>query len=330
MAEVLSQNEIDALLKALDSGALDVEKVKDSGMRKTRVYDFKRPNKFGKEQIRTLHAVHEHFSRLFSTFLASMLRTFCEVNLISVEEQIFHEFNNSLPDPVILAVFELKPMESSVLMEVPTPICYALIERILGGGGFVSGESREYTEIELALLERVFRHMLRLFREAWAHILPIEPVLVRLETNPRYNEVLSSNETIAIITLRAQIGAADGLLNLCIPHMSIKPYEEKMSSRYRYAAAYSGREAEDTSQEMLLRIQNASVELRAILGETEITARDVLELQAGDVIRLNSRIEAPVAVAVGERIKFKGVPGVSNKHIAIRIESLQEEEWVHE
>jgi len=330
MADVLSQSEIDALLKALDSGALDVEEVKDSGKRKTRVYDFKRPNKFGKEQIRTLYAVHEHLARLLSTFLASMMRTYCEVNLISVEEQIFHEFNNSLPDPVILAVLELRPMESSVLMEVPTPLCYALIERILGGGGFVSGESREYTEIELALLERVFRHMLRLFREAWAHILPMEPALVRIETNPRYNEVLSTNETIAIITLRAQIGGADGLINLCIPHLSIKPYEEKMSSRYRYSAAYTGKDADGASGQVLMRIQDSPVELRAILGETEITARDILELQAGDVIRLSSRIETPVAVAVGERVKFLGIPGVKNKHIAIRIESAKEEEWIHE
>ena len=330
MAEVLSQNEIDALLRALDSGTLDVQEVKDGGKRNPRAYDFKRPNKFGKEQIRTLHAVHEHFSRLLSTFLASMLRTFCEVSLISVEEQIFYEFNNSLPDPVILAVLELRPMESSVLMEVPTPICYALIERILGGGGFVSGESREYTEIELALLERVFRHMLRLFREAWANILPVEPALMRIETNPRYNEALSTNETIAIITLRVQIGGIDGLVNLCIPHLSIKPYEEKMSSRHRYAAAYSDKDAEGTSEKVLMRIQNSLVELRAILGETEITAREVLELQAGDVIRLKSRIEAPMAVAVGEGVKFRGIPGVKNKHIAIRIESAQEEEWIHE
>ncbi len=330
MAEVLSQNEIDDLLKALDSGAIDVAEVEKSGEKKTRLYDFKRPNKFGKEQIRTLHSIHEHFSRLLSTFLAGTLRANCEVELVSVEEQIFYEFNNSLPDPVFLAVIDMAPLEGSFLMEISTPIAYGLIDRILGGAGLASGNTREFTEIELALLERLTSHILRLFRDAWDAFLPVSPSLNRIETNPRYIQFLAPNETIAIVTLMVRMGAVDGFINVCIPHLSIKAIEAKLSNRARFTNTVTTKEGDGSSHTIVQRIKDSTVEVRALLGQTTLTAGDVMELQSGDVIGLSGSIHDPIRIQIGEIVRFHGIPGVLNNKLAIRIVGIHEEDEENE
>lgn len=330
MAEVLSQNEIDALLEALDSGAIDVAEVKKSGEKKTRIYDFKRPNKFGKEQIRTIHAIHEHFARLMATFLAGTLRAFCEVELVSVEEQIFYEFNNSLPDPVFLAVIDMMPLEGAILMEISTPVAYGLIERLLGGAGLASGNSKEFTEIELALLERLTSHILRLFRDSWTTVLPVSPSLDRIETNPRYIQFLAPNETIAIVTLMVRMGAVDGFINVCIPHLSIKAVEAQLTNRARFSNQVPSKEEDGTSSAIVQRIKESTVEIKAVLGQTTLTAKDVMELQPGDVIGLSGSIHDPVRIRIGEVVRFHGIPGTLNNKLAVRIVAVHEEDEENE
>jgi flagellar motor switch protein FliM len=328
--EVLSQSEIDRLLEALDSGELDVTQVEKDNRKKTREYDFSRPNKFSKEQMRTLHAIHEYYVRLLTTYLSGILRTTCHVEIMSVEEQIFHEFNNSLSDPVILAVINMPPLKSEVLMEVSTSAAYGMIDRILGGtGGAVNG-GRDYTEIELALMERIISRIIMLFRDSWSNVVDVEPSLDRIETNSRFIQVLSPNETIAIITLAVNIGDVEGLINICIPNVGIKPFEEKMSSRLWFSRNVAETEEALEPKALMQLIRESTVDIKAILGETSITVREVLELQQGDVIQLNSKISNSVKICVGDIVKFYGAPGVINDRVAIKIMSRFDEEEENE
>ncbi|HOV69890.1 MAG TPA: flagellar motor switch protein FliM [Clostridia bacterium] len=290
--------------------------------RRIRTYDFKRPNKFNKDHIRTLQSVFEHFSRLMSTFLSSMLRTYCEVSLESVQENIFHEFNSSLPEPVILAVIDMRPMDGYTLMEIPAGISYSIIERILGGSGHISDEKSDYTEIELAIIERVVRQMLYIFKEVWSYLLPLEPKLERLETNPKYNQQLSTNETVAVIKLKASVAQTVGYIKICIPHLSIKPYEDLMGSKSRFANGV--KETTPPREDILNSLKDSVMEIKAILGETVITTRELTELQVGDVIQLNSKINNSINLTVDNLVKFSGIPGAVNKKIAVRVVAVLE------
>jgi flagellar motor switch protein FliM len=289
-------------------------------------YDFRKPNKFGKDQMRTLHVVHEYYARLLTTYLSGVLRTYCHSELVSVEEQIFHEFNSSLPDSVILAVIEMPPLKGSILMEVSPSVAFGMLDYILGGGGGEVKEDREYTEIEIALLGRILPPMARLFADAWANVIAVDPYLDRIETNSRFIQVMSPNETIACITLRVDIGEINGIINICIPHISIQPFEDKLSNKFWFSN--SGHEADEADQgeNILRQLQDSSVEIKAILGETIITAGEVLGLQIGDVIQLNNKIREPIKLCFGNVAKLYGSPGLRNNKLAVRITGQIDEE----
>ena len=324
--EVLSQREIDKLLEALDSGDLDVSEAQKKGPKKIRKYDFSRPNKFGKEQMRTLHIVYEYYARLLSIYLSGILRTICHVELVSVEEQIFYEFNNSLSDPIILAVIDMPPLQGSVLMEVSTSVAYGIIDRILGGIGGSIKEASDYTEIEIVLLERIIFQIVGPLRESWSNVIQVDPSLNRIETNSRFIQVMSPNETIAIITLTVNIGDIEGFINVCIPNISIKPFEEKMSSRMWFSQSTSETGETLQNDDIMLRLRSSVIDIKAILGNTDITAQEILELQKGDVIQLNSKMNDSIKLCIGNIVKFCAVPGVRNNKIAVRIISQVDEE----
>jgi len=324
--EVLTQSEIDKLLEALDSGKLDVSQVQKGDGKKIKKYDFRRPNKFGKEQMRTLHVVHEYYARLLTTYLSGILRTLCHVEIVSVEEQIFHEFNNSLPDSVLLAVINMPPLKGSLLMEISHSVVYGMIDRILGGAGTEIEEERDYTEIELAILQRILTRIIGLFRDSWANVIEVEPVLDRIETNSRFIQVVSPNETIAIITLSVMIGEVKGFINVCIPHISIKPFEELMSRKQWLSENTPVTNPGEKNSNIMNKLQKSAVDIKVILGSTTIKAQDIMELQPGDVIQLSSRKDDAVDIYIGNKVKFRAVPGLRNNKVAVKIISKVDEE----
>jgi len=326
--EVLSQSKVGKLLEALND--LGSSEVQTKGCKKIRKYDFSRPNKFGKEQMRSLHIVYEYYARLLTTYLSGILRTICHVELVSINEQIFHEFNNSLPDPVVLAVVDMPPLQGSILMEVSTFAAYGMIDRILGGIGGPTKEASDYTEIELALLERIITRIVGPLRESWSNVIQIDPTLNRIETNSRFIQVLSPNETIAIIKLAVRIGDIKGFINVCIPNISIKPFEEKMSSRHWFSQNATETGEMLQTDDIMLRLQTSVIDVKAILGNTDITAKEILELQKGDVIQLNNKVNDSVKLCIGNVVKFNAIPGVRNNKVAVRILSQINEEAENE
>ena len=326
MGDILSQNEIDQLLQALSTGEVDAQALnKEKSERKIRDHDFSRPSKFAKDHIRTLHFIHENYARFLTNFLSGYLRTLVQVDVQTVEALQYSEFTNSIANPAVLGVCEFHPMQGAIIYEMSPSIAYALIDRILGGKGGSVEKVRGFTEIEMAIIMRLMSQMLALMREPGENVERIRPSLDRIETNAQFAQLMSPNEMIALITFTARIGEVEGLINLCIPHMVLEPYMSKLSTKLWFTMVEVG-SSEDSHQAIEARIEQTSVPVVGILGTARLSIRDFLMLQAGDVVPLDTHVEADLDVLVGELHKFRAKPGVRNKKVALKITEVRKED----
>ena len=232
MGEILSQEEIDSLLSALNSGEYDVDDYKDSPEKSIIVYDFARPTKFSKDHLRTLVNIFEHYGRLLSTNLPGYLRKSVQVEVINSESVIYSEFANALSNPVLLGVVSFAPLKGSVIIEWGPNLGYAMIDRMLGGFGLPLEKNRDFSEIEMAIIERVFTNCVSLLREPWKNVAHIEPRLERIETNTQFAQIISPGETIAIVTISIKIGDVEGMMNVCLPYVTLEPIMDKLNTKY--------------------------------------------------------------------------------------------------
>ena len=326
MGEVLSQNEIDDLLKALNSGELDAEEIKkDSGEKQVKNYDFARPSKFSKEHLRTLEIIFEHYGRLLSTNLPIYLRKNIQVEVMNSEAITYLEFSNSLSNPVLLGVVDFAPLQGNILMEMATTLGYAIIDRMLGGIGTPMEKNREYTEIELLIVERIMSVCVELLREPWENVLDVNPRLERIETNSQFAQIISPSEMIAIVTVNIKIGDVEGLMNVCLPYLTLESVMDKLNTKFWYA---NMTEKDDISyrDDITELISRAEIPVKAVLGNSEISVNDFATLQVGDIIRLDSRIDSELDVYVGNIKKFTALPGANGKDYAVRVTSVIREE----
>ena len=223
MGEVLSQSEIDDLLKALSSGELDVDEMKNGEEKQVKNYDFARPSKFSKEHLRTLEIIFEHFGRLLATNLPAYLRKSVTVDVVNSEVVIYSEFANALSNPVLLGVVGMSPLNGNIIMEMASNLGFAIVDRLLGGEGKSLEKERDFSEIELSILERIFSICVNLMQEPWTNVVKISPRLERIETNSQFAQIISPTETIAIITINLKIGDVEGLVNVCLLYTSPSP-----------------------------------------------------------------------------------------------------------
>jgi len=323
VSEVLSQNEIDALLSALNSGEIDVQEIKEEKEeRKVRDYNFKIPNKFAKDHTRTLQIMHENFSRLLQTYLSGYLRALVQIEVISVDQLTYNEFTNSMPNPSVLGIVEFAPLTGSIIVEMTPTISFAMIERILGGAGHAFERVRGFTEIELSLLEKIIGQIINFFKDPWKNVIELRPRLKKIETNPQFAQILSPNETVALITLNTKIGSIEGMIHICIPHLVIEPVIPKLSTKFWF----SGITKEITGSDLKIiekKIQSTLLPIRVVLGDSEITVRDFLELGAGDVIQLNTSVNDDLKIYVGNLKKFSGKPGLKKNKVSVKITRIE-------
>ncbi|WIF96198.1 flagellar motor switch protein FliM [Caminicella sporogenes] len=287
-------------------------------------YDFRRPDKFAKDQLRTLQIIHENFSRLLNTFLSGYLRTYINVEVISVEQLTYYEFSNSISNPAVLGIINFKPMSGQIILDISTDIAFTMIERVLGGTGKLVKEVRSFTEIELTLLKKIIIKINKLLTESWENIVELNPSLDKIETNSQFAQIVSPNETIALITMSIKVGNIEGLINMCIPHLVIEPIIQKLSTKLWFSS--NNKEISDSQKKSLqIGLKKANVQVKAIIGESTITVGDFLNLQVGDVIPLNTKIDEDIKIIVGDKLKFLGKPGLKKKNLAIKITDLVEE-----
>ncbi len=325
MADVLSQSEIDNLLKALSSGEVDVDEMKDTEEKTVKNYDFARPSKFSKEHLRTLEIIFEHYGRLLSTNLPVYLRKNIQVEVVNSEAQTYSEFANSLSNPMLLGVINFSPLKGNILLEMATNIGYAMVDRMLGGLGEPLAKAREFSEIELLIIERLLTVCVNLLREPWKNVVQLNPRLERIETNSQFAQIISPSEMIAIVTINIKIGEVEGLMNVCLPYITLDLVMDKLNTKFWYS---SQQEKEEISYSNMVEslLEKAPIPVKAVLGNSAFSISDFARLQVGDIIRLDTKVEDELSVYVGSMKKFTALPGVSGDDYAVRITSIIREE----
>ena len=325
MGEVLSQNEIDSLLAALSSGELDVDKIQETDDKQARNYDFNRPTKFSKDHLRTLEIIFEHYSRLVSTNLPVYLRKNVQVNVASSETVTFSEFSNALSSPVILGIINFAPLNGNIIIDMAVNLGYTILDRMLGGSGTPLDKPRDFSEIEMTIINRIIVMMTTLLREPWKNVLDVSPVLTRVETNPQFAQVIAPNDMIAIVTLNMRIGEVEGFVNICLPFFTLEDVMDKLNTKFWFSTMQENRD-EHYAEYIESMLHKVDVPVRAVLGKSTITVSDFVNLQVGDCIRLDTHVDSDMDIYVGNIRKFTALPGANRDSYAVRITSVIREE----
>ncbi|GMA49029.1 flagellar motor switch protein FliM [Alicyclobacillus contaminans] len=321
MADVLSQAEIDALLSALTSGEVNAEEIRDAGdSNHVRTYDFRRAMRFSKDHIRIIRRIHEHFARLLATSLSGQLRAVVQIQVESVDQVPYEEFIRSIPTLTVIQVMELHPLQGKAVMEMNPQVVFALLDRLLGGVVKGPYRERELTEIEHALLLRALGSTTDFLAEAWRNVGELSPELLSIESNPQFLQLTTPNETVLVVTMSAKIGSASGLINLCIPHVTIEPLIPKLSTQYFMDSGKVRRSSDRPEVPRLQRhLLGSSAEVSVVLGEAELTLQELLDIQVGDVIPLNTPIGSPLNVLVNDVPTLLGSIGTRRNKYAVQI-----------
>lgn len=325
MGDVLSQDEIDSLLSALNSGEINPDEIDDTPKVTVKDYDFARPSKFSKDHLRTLEIIFENYGRLLSTNLPAYLRKSVQIEVMNAEANTYSEFSNALSNPVLLGVVDFAPLSGSILIELASNLGFAIVDRMLGGGGNPLEKSREFTEIELIILERIMEVCTGLLVDPWQSVTELQPRLERIETNSQFAQFISPSEMTAIVTMNMKIGTVEGLMNICIPYSCVESVIDKLNTKYWYS---NMQDQDDNSYADAIEslIQRAEVPVKAVLGNSAISVNDFAMLQPGDIIKLDRNVDDELDVYVGNIPKFTALPGSSGDNYAVRVTSVIREE----
>lgn len=329
MADVLSQNEVESLLSALDPTAST-----NSGPSRTTsrnadfnsqisIYDFKRPERVSKEQMRAFRALHESFSREFGAALSGMLRSIIEVKLISVDQLTYSEFVFSLENPTCFNLLESETLDGHIILDISPSIIFPIIDRLLGGDGYSQGAfpNRALTEIEIRLVSRITELAIEGIDSAWSNLCEWKLSVSQVESNPQLVQIVPPNEVVVLISFEVTMGETRGIINLCIPFNTIEPISGKLTSDSW--SAYK-KKSPDLRQQLNLEanVGLSKINMKVDLDNSKLTAGEVLNLAVGDVIMCNKGSSQSLTVELEGSPVFTAYPGVYKGHKAISIESM--------
>ncbi len=320
--EVLSQDEVESLLTAMEPGASQLPGTSDPiapANAKITAYDFRRPERVGKEQMHALQSMHEGFGRNYGAALSALMRTIVEVKLTSVDQLTYSEFVYSLDNPTCFCLLTAKPLEGNLILDINPSILFPVIDRMLGGGKESTPPARRpLTEIELRLVSRITKLFLENLRKAWENVLELDLAVDRVESNPQLVQIVPPNEVVVLISFELVVGDNRGMMNLCIPFNSLERISTKITANSWMS--YGQREAsQETMDTIGDRLDGAPAELVVTLAETSITTSDLLGLRVGDVIATETDIHQPLQVAVQGVSKFTARAGAYKGCKAIQV-----------
>jgi flagellar motor switch protein FliM len=333
MADVLDQSEVDALLAAVeqdDSGgptsataSTPVFSHRRGGMIdddvEIRPYDFKRPERVSKDQMRALETLHEQFSRNFGAALSGFLRTIMEVKVASIEQMTFSEFTHSLPNPTCFNLLSPDPLEGNMCLEISPLIIYPVIDRLLGGSNadlFIP--QRPLTAIELRLVHQILNRAMRSLEESWANIIPLHFKLEETESNPALVQIVAPNEVVVVVGFELKMGGRAGTMSLAIPYNVIEPVIEKLSNQ-TWAAYKRTRRDGRLRHRLAGHLEAAKLEVTAVLANTSIKVSELMSLQPGDIILTEKPASAPLTLMVEGRRKHIGHLGQFRGNRAFKV-----------
>ena len=321
MADILSQEEIDALLGALSSGEIQADEIQEEASEKAakvKPYDFYRPSKFSKEQIRTIYMLHETFGRLWSSTLSGVLRNYVSLSVTSVDQVTYQEFIQSIPNPTVTATFTLAPLEGKALIELSPTIGFPILDRLLGGAGRSNMQARELTDIEEHVINNLIDEGMVFLKEAWSSLIDVSPDLETIESNPLFVQIVPPSDMILLITLETRIGDFSGIMNVIYPYVLLEPILSLLSSETLYSVGRSAPtdETRERTRRVLSRVE---LPVRVELGTANCTFRELMELENEDIIMLGTRTTDHLDVRIGELVKFRCIPGLSGSKRAAQI-----------
>lgn len=350
LVEILSQAEIEALLASLSSDGSAAEQELDSttsatAMRETEsvsqpemrsapkadrgpisyeLYDFRRPDKFAKDQLRTLQMVHETFARLFASSMSAYLRTSTHMHLVSVEQIPYEEYMRSLNSSIV-NVFSLPPLSGQVLLEMELGVVLSMMDRLLGGTGSMSKTSSSLTEIEQAIVESILTRALSDLRSAWGGFAHFTPKLERIETQSQFVQIVPPGDIVLGVLFEIKIGDLRGAVSLCMPFAVLKPVASKLSAQ-RWFGASTKKVRGQNAAALVRRLATTSVTCSCRLGTTHMSVQNLLGLRVGDVVTLDRGPSDSADLLIGGNLKFRGKPGVAGKKIAVHVEHVVDDE----
>ncbi|PHS56451.1 MAG: flagellar motor switch protein FliM [Sulfurimonas sp.] len=323
MADILSQEEIDALLDVVEDEGDDILGGTEDNLapqRQVTLYDFKRPNRVSKEQLRAFRGVHDKMARSLASQISSIMRSIVEIQLHSVDQMTYGEFLMSLPNPTSFNVFSVKPLEGSGVIEINPSIAFPMLDRLLGGKGEPFDVTREFSDIELSLFETILRVMMSTLKEAWGPVMDVYPTIESKESSPNVVQIVAQNEIVVMVVMEIIIGQSSGMMNICYPVISLEPILPKLASRDLMLNETSTKKSRNTELQVLL--GGAKVRLEATLGNAELTLRDILELQIGDIVRLTNAADDNVTLRIDGKERFRGKIGLRRFRKSIQINEI--------
>jgi flagellar motor switch protein FliM len=343
MSDILTQEEVDALLNAVSSGGMssddfggpdpETETPTSSGgssqdseekERQVSLYDFRRPDRVSKDQMRALQNLHDGYARLLATTLSSYLRALVEIDIVSVDQLTYSEFVMSVSNPSCIYVFQMEPLEGAAIVEVNPNLVFLIVDRLFGGQGKPSDHNRELTDIEKNVLTKIVDRALANLKEIWEHVGIFTPRIDSYETNAQFVQIAPPNETVILISLEVRMKHGSGLISLCFPYILLETVIDKLSRE----SWISGQRTTTQETRRLIETELTSTQLplSAVIGETSLSIRDLLQLQTGDVVVLEKPAQSDLVLQVGGKAKYLGRAGLVGRHKSIQVTAIIEKE----
>ena len=319
MQNVLSQDEIDSLINALSSGEIDAEQIEENAShKKAKDYDFRRPNKLSKEQIQTLKGIHENYARIVSNILSNQVRNNVKFTVASLEQVTFGEFIRSIPNPTVLGYYSCKPLEGVCVLELNPNFCFNMIDLYFGGMISTSFDIREFTDIEMMITKQILNDMIDNFKNVWGDIIELSPELEGIETNPLLQQALPHNETVVLVTFKAQILEENTLVNLCIPYRTLEVISDKLNIK-NYDTVKSSGDNETYREALESLLQKVELEVEVLLGKAKINVSEFIGLNVGDILELDTKVNGPMKILVADKEKLYVQPGLYHGKLAVQV-----------
>lgn len=330
MADVLSQHEIDSLLSEMTSGRIDVDDVLDGKLAKGDIsnYDFRRPNRISKNQVRTLQTVHESFAEVFGYYLVSKLQTVVSITVTSVDQLFYSEFILSVSNPSCLYVFDIEGTDGSGIFEISPQLALTVVEKLLGGSGESQSKARTITPIEQSVIRNVVEHALSDMRNAWRSIADLKFKFQRLEMEADFVQIAPSSEIVVVVSFDVNIGVHTFLMNLCFPTFALEEILARLNRQQvtTTSVSQSPKRVRENMQVLNQQISTTFLPIIAELGKTSLSVRELMDLKEGDVIKMDKRVTDEIEVSIAGRRKLAARPGSVEGKKAVRVTRFLKEE----
>ncbi len=333
MADILSQEEIDALLEAVDDGSSEetLQRTDILPQRQVTLYDFKRPNRISKEQLRTFRGIHDKMARALSGQISATMRSIVEIQLHSVDQMTYGEFLMSLPSPTSFNIFSMRPLDGNGVLEINPSIVFPMIDRLLGGKGEPYDNTREFSDIEINLLDAVLRQIMQTLKDAWSSVTDIFPSIDAKESSPNVVQIVAQNEIVIMVVMELIVGHSSGMINICYPVIALETVLSRLGNRDVMLGETTSRK-KSRNKELQALVGGADVRVEAFVGGTNLALKEVLDLRVGDVIRLDESATKNAVVCIDGREKYGATVGLQHfrKSVKIQKEILTEKDKVKE